>query len=265
MSTTYNDCSDFWNRYPCNARHGDRAQTDAEYFAQVRAKKYRAEPHLYPFMEPMAWKNKTVLDVGCGIGTQSVWFAQAGAEVTSTDFSEISLDMTIRHTLAAGIADRVVTRHVDYDEGWVPRVPYDLIWAWGTLHHMKQPTRILRLLADRCTRPSTTLKMMVYHKHSTKVLRLMLRHGSRWREFTEANAPVPVSDAYSLERARALVELSGWKVKSARVAHIFPWSVKHYIRGEFVRGFPWNVVPDSMFKKLERKWGFHLLIEARPK
>ncbi len=239
--------------------------TDAEYFAQVRAKKAKAEPHLLPFMDVKRWKDRTVLDVGCGLGTQSVWFAQAGAEVTATDFSEVSCDMAIRHALASGVSEQMIVRQRNYDVDFIPRRTYDLIWAWGSLHHMRGPRRVLAGLRAHCAHQDTRLKVMLYHSHSTKVLRLLLRHGKDWRHWTEANGPVPISNAYSVTEAVAMIELAGWQVDNYRISHIFPWKVSAYKRGEFVKGFPYNLMPEPTFRRLEERWGFHILLNARPR
>lgn len=266
MSITFNGCSDFWDAHPCNANRGKLAAGEEQYFRQIRANKQKAEPHLLPFMEPDKWAGKQVLDVGCGLGTQAVWFAQRGAWVTGCDFSLDSLALAERHANTETEITRahILLRMVDFDRGIYPRHPFDLIWAWGSLHHMLTPARNLRALRAHCAGPKTVLKLMVYHRHSLKVARLMAIHGHNWRQWTESSGPVPVSDAYSLTRAVAMVELAGWRVDRAFVTHIFPWSIKHYKQGKYVKAFPWRILPARAFGWLEQRWGFHILIEARP-
>lgn len=261
-----NHLSDFWDQHPCNARRGDASKGDQSYFSQIRGNKAIAEPHLLPFMELDRWTGKEILDVGCGVGTQAVWFARAGAWVTAVDFSHRSLDLAKRHALSESesVAEHIVFSDLDFDRGIYPRHIYDLIWAWGTLHHMLTPARNLRALSAHCAGPRTVLKLMVYHRASLKVWGLMARHGRDWRQWTEANGPVPVSDAYTLRQAMSMVELSGWRIDNVRITHIFPWSVKHYKKREYVKALPWRLMPARTFRWLEERWGFHILIEARP-
>jgi 2-polyprenyl-3-methyl-5-hydroxy-6-metoxy-1,4-benzoquinol methylase len=261
-----NESEEFWSAHPCNARRGRLAAGDEVYFEQIRRNKAIAEPHLLPFMETSRWREKEVLDVGCGLGTQAVWFAENGAWVTACDFSHDSLALAERHAATQSdlVRDHILLKPLDFDRGIYPRHHYDLIWAWGTLHHMLTPARNLRALRAHCAGPNTVLKVMVYHRKSLKVWRLMARHGRDWRKWTEANGPVPISDAYTVKEARAAVELAGWRVDSVRVTHIFPWALKPYKQGRYEKAFPWNVMPEKWNKYLESRYGFHILIEARP-
>ena len=82
---------EYWNRRPCNIRHSNSPIGSREYFDEVEKRKYFVEPHIPGFCEFDKWKGKKVLDIGCGIGTQAVSFARAGAEYTAIEISEESL------------------------------------------------------------------------------------------------------------------------------------------------------------------------------
>src|SRR5258706_9928498 len=78
----------FWNRRPCNIRHSTKPVGTKEYFEEVQARKYFVEPHIPGFAEFEKWQGKKVLEIGSGIGTALINFAQAGAQVTAVDISE---------------------------------------------------------------------------------------------------------------------------------------------------------------------------------
>ena len=84
---------DFWNARPCNIRHSDKEVGTLEYFEEVDAKKYRVEPHILDFANHKEWKNKDVLEIGCGIGTDAIRFLKAGANYTATELSYESAEI----------------------------------------------------------------------------------------------------------------------------------------------------------------------------
>ena len=84
--------SDYWNSRPCNIAHSAQPVGSREYFDEVEVRKYFVEPHIPAFAEFDRWKGKRVLEIGCGIGTDTINFARGGADVTAVDLTEKSLD-----------------------------------------------------------------------------------------------------------------------------------------------------------------------------
>ncbi len=73
------------------------------------------------------------LDIGCGAGTDSVYLAKKGWDVTSLDFMPKALEFTQKRAAEAGVSVRPV--EADITEWAVPE-PFDLVLDHGLLHNM---------------------------------------------------------------------------------------------------------------------------------
>lgn len=89
-------------------------------------------------------RNRTVLDLGCGLGEASVYFALEGADVTATDLSPGMLDVTRRLAEANGVSVRT---HLSAAEDLQFRngETFDIIYAGNILHHVDVTATIDRL------------------------------------------------------------------------------------------------------------------------
>src|SRR5438270_3244714 len=131
------DVQEYWNARPCNIRHSQAEVGTEEYFNQVEARKYLVEPHIPGFAEFEKWRGKRVLEIGCGIGTDTINFARAGAELTAVDLSSESLRIARQRADVMGVADRIEFINANAEELTlvVPERPYDLIYSFGVIHH----------------------------------------------------------------------------------------------------------------------------------
>lgn len=76
---------EYWDRRPCNIRHSSQPIGTRDYFDEVEARKYLVEPHIPEFAQFRRWDGKKVLEVGCGIGTDTINFARHDPTVTAVD------------------------------------------------------------------------------------------------------------------------------------------------------------------------------------
>ncbi|MBN1439001.1 MAG: class I SAM-dependent methyltransferase [Anaerolineales bacterium] len=261
----------YWNARPCNIRHSPREAGTRGYFEEVEARKYLVEPHIPGFAEFPRWAGKRVLEIGCGIGTDTINFARAGAAVTAVDLSERSLELARRRAEVFGLADKITFRTADAErlaESIRPE-PYDLVYSFGVIHHTPHPERVIGQIRDHFVRPESELKLMVYHRKSWKVLWILLAEGKGafWKldelvaRNSEAQTGCPVTYTYTPAGARAL--LRGFRVESMFVDHIFPYRIADYVNYRYVKNWYFRILPPAVFRLLERRFGWHLCLTAR--
>jgi len=262
----------YWNRRPCNILHSAFPVGTRDYFDQVETRKYFVEPHIPRFAEFERWKGKRVLEIGCGIGTDTINFARAGALVTAVDVSEKSLSIARKRARVYGF-DQIRFYFADAEKlaEFVTAEPYDLIYSFGVIHHTPHPERVLEQIRQYI-HPGSTVKIMVYHRYAWKVFWILLTYGKGqfWRldelvaRYSEAETDCPVTYTYSKRQARKWLEAYGLQVKEMWVDHIFPYRIPDYIQYRYMREWYFRWMPRPLFHWLERLFGWHLCITAKP-
>jgi 2-polyprenyl-3-methyl-5-hydroxy-6-metoxy-1,4-benzoquinol methylase len=266
--------SDYWSARPCNIRHSPKPVGTREYFDEVEARKYFVERHIPDFAEFERWKGKRVLEIGCGIGTDTMNFARHGAEVTAVDLTEKSLEVARQRARIFGLQDRIrfVQANVEQLSDIVPVEAYDLIYSFGVIHHTPRPERAVQEMR-KYVHANSTLKVMVYNRWSWKALWILLGYGKGqfWKmnrliaEYSEAQAGCPVTYSYGRRDGRRLLEDHGFHVTNVMVDHIFPYQISEYVQYRYRLVWYFRWMPGLLLRGLERMWGWHLCLTAVPK
>ena len=262
----------YWNSRPCNIRHSTKPVGTREYYDEVEARKYFVEPHIPRFAEFERWNGKKVLEIGCGIGTDTINFARAGAQVTAVDLTEQSLEVARQRAKVFGLEDRIQFIQADAEKlsQSVPVEPYDLVYSFGVIHHTPDPNRVLDEIRKYVTAEST-VKIMVYNRWSWKVFWILFVYGKGqfWKldrlvaEYSEAQTGCPVTYSCSRTEGRRWFESRGFRVTDVMVDHIFPYAIAEYVqyRYQVVWYFRW--MPKTLFRALQRAFGWHLCLTAK--
>jgi 2-polyprenyl-3-methyl-5-hydroxy-6-metoxy-1,4-benzoquinol methylase len=263
---------EYWDSRPCNIRHSPKPVGTREYFDEVETRKYFVEPHILRFAEFERWRGKRVLEIGCGIGTDTARFARSGANVTAVDLSTRSLEVARQRMEVYGVTDRVrfFSGSAEDLARIVPPEPYDLIYSFGVIHHTPHPERVLDQIRNY-VRPGSTVKVMVYNHYSWKVFWILLTYGKCqfWRltelvaRYSEAETGCPVTYSYSRRELRDLMEKHGFHVKQIQTEHIFPYRIHDYVQYRYTKEWYFRWLPEPLFHALERMFGWHLCVTAQ--
>jgi SAM-dependent methyltransferase len=262
----------YWDARPCNIRHSQKPVGSEEYFHEVEFRKYRVEPHIPEFAEFARWRGKKVLEIGCGIGTDTINFARFGAEVTAVDLSAKSIEVASQRARVFGLEDRVRFFQANAEQlaETLPPETYDLVYSFGVIHHTPHPDRVLEQIR-KYVKPGGTLKVMVYHRWSWKVLWVVMSYGRGqfWKlsslvaTHSEAQTGCPVTYTYSRRAGREWLERHGFSVTDVRADHIFPYLISEYVEYRYRKIWYFRWLPPRVFRWLEKRLGWHLCLTAQ--
>lgn len=126
----------------------DETDTDKidiqKYFASPTAIEYQ-----YAFSTLGNIKGKKILDLGCGFGEASIFFALGKAEVTALDISPKMLDNVKNISKRYKVEEKIKTLKAPAEKIPLPSESFDLIYGASILHHLELTTaawEIKRLL-----------------------------------------------------------------------------------------------------------------------
>lgn len=261
---------EFWDRRPCNIKHSSKPIGTKEYFDEVEKRKYFVEPHIPKFAEFEKWRGKKVLELGCGIGTDAVSFARAGADYTGVELSGESLKICQKRFEVYGLRGKFYKGNIEELSKFVPIEPYDLIYSFGVIHHTPNPEKVIEEIKKYC-KPETEIRLMLYSKYSWKVLWIIFKYGKGkfWKikeiipKYSEAQEGCPVTYVFSFTDIQKL--LKDFEILEIKKDHIFPYKIDKYIKYEYEKVWYFRYMPKFLFRWLEKNLGWHTLVKAKPK
>jgi SAM-dependent methyltransferase len=141
---------------------------------------------------------RELLELGCGIGLDTVEFAAAGARVTAVDFAPACLDLAGRFLRQRGLAARLEA----HDAEALPfaDASFDVVVARGLLMFTPSDEALVREVF-RLLRPGGQAQLLVHNRYSWYVALAAL---SGTRRVSEAGDP-PIDRLYTLRRLRRLL------------------------------------------------------------
>lgn len=254
-----------WSQDPCGARYGAKYEfATREFFDEVERHRYQEyAPWMPEVMGFDQFAGKRLVEIGCGMGTDLLQFARAGAICTGVDLTPRSVEISSLHLGLYGLrADFVLA---DGERLPFADESFDVVYSNGVLHHTPDTAGGVREL-HRVLRPGGVAKVMLYHRNSLYYwTEIILHRGVLRGHFLRGHTPREIMSRYveySEHDARPLV-----KVYSRRQAHklFYAFSevttdVEQMIRQElsFLRPF----VSEGMFKRLRRSAGWNVIITA---
>ncbi len=217
---------------------------------EYRFDKLRYLPELVDFG---GFKGETLLEVGCGIGTDLVRFARGGARVTGVDLSKTAIDLAAKNFELHGLTP-VELRVANAEALPYPDASFDHVYGHGVIQYTADPAKLVRE-CHRVLKPGGTAIFMVYNRISwlnalSKVMKVALEHED-----------APGLRKFSIGEFRALLApFADTRIVPER----FP--VKSRLHGGW-KGWVFNTCFVGTFNALPRSWvrplGWHLMAFCR--
>jgi len=239
----------YWNQRPCNIRHSNKEIGSKEYFLEVSKRKYIVEPHILEFANFEQWRNKKVLEVGCGIGTAAHSFIENGAIYKGIDLSEQSIKIAKQRLNIFDLNGVIEEGDI---ESYSSKEKYDLVYSFGVLHHTPDTQKAIKNIYN-LLKEGGTFKLMLYAKNSWKYF--CIKDGL---DRYEAQSGVPIADVYTYDEVYNL--LKDFKNIDIQQKHIFPYKIPEYKNYEYKKQDYFDVMPNNLFNCLENNLGWHLCV-----
>ena len=258
---------DFWEEASCGEDLYLDESSKSGFEAQAN-ERYRLEPYIIPFADFDSAKNKKVLEIGVGLGSDHQKFAEVTDDLYGIDLTERAIKNTInrfnifnlKSNLSIGDAEAL-----NFDDNF-----FDIVYSWGVLHHSPDTTTAINEVY-RVLKRGGTAKIMIYNKWSligimlwTRYALFALKPWTTLESIYSSYLESPGTKAYTKKEAKKLFSNFKHVNISSLLTH---GDLLESDAGQRHQGFFLNMArkiwPRKLFKKIIPNFGLFMLIEAR--
>lgn len=257
MSNNVNDVGtleairQYWNEHIHDLKIAKHPVGTEGFFKDLEQYRFEKLDYLPKVVDFSKYKNKSILEIGCGVGTDLTKFSEKGARVTGVDLAEKSIELAKKNFAYNHLdADlRVMNgEKLEFDED-----SFDVIYAHGVIQYTANDEKMIDEIF-RVLKPGGEAIIMVYNKYSwlnfmSKLFKTELEHED-----------APVLNKYSIWHMKKMLHMfSNVKIIPER----FPVKTRLHqglkamvFNGVFVPLF--NIIP----RPIVRPFGWHIMIFA---
>jgi SAM-dependent methyltransferase len=165
---------EFWETHVNNEYYTDEERASDAYFSAIEERRYSWHYHLQELFDSLQGSQARLLEVGSGIGVDSIQLARCGFDVTAIDLTENAIAVARKFAERRGV--KIDFRLGNAERLDFPDESFDAIYSFGVLHHTPDIEQAVSEVR-RVLRPGGTAYVMLYHRDSLvnlthKVLRL---------------------------------------------------------------------------------------------
>ncbi len=133
------------------------------FFKELDAYRFEKLDYLPQVVDFSGYRNRSILEIGCGVGIDAVRFARNGAKVTGVDLSPVGIELARKNFSQNNLkGDFLVLdgEHLPFADN-----SFDMVYVHGVLQYAANPTQMLNE-AKRVLRPGGQVITMVYNRIS---------------------------------------------------------------------------------------------------
>ncbi|GAB1430609.1 hypothetical protein MASR2M18_14420 [Ignavibacteria bacterium] len=252
-----------WTKDPCGKVGAQNLEVGTlEFYERINQNRYEEyATWLKDYVNFKRFAGKKVLEIGFGMSTDLMQFAEAGAEVWGIDLSPMHLDISQKRFALYGYKANL--QLADAENMPFAENAFDTVYSFGVIHHtpdtQKAADEIYRVL-----KPGGKAIIGLYHKNSAfyyfvlmakyillfRFLRESYRRTLSRIEYREHSEACPLVKLYTLKTMADLFSKFG-KVQISC----------HHLDSSHFGPFK-KMIPQSLVKKLEPKLGWYIMAEC---
>jgi len=154
---------EFWNNRPCGSDMSKHDPAERTYYEEIQEERYHYQYHIPHILDWLQWRDKHVLEIGTGVGTDARQIISRGGDYVGINVDKGSVDATKRALNVFGLTGMVeqssATNLFLEDES------IDVVYSFGVLHHIPEVNKAVAEI-DRVLKPGGELLIMLYNRDS---------------------------------------------------------------------------------------------------
>lgn len=250
----------YWDSHPLGLQYfqylarSDIEEGSREFFDQIRP---WMNPYKFPWImdrierEAERIRDGHLLEIGCGLGFDSLEFLKRGVRVTATDLTPTAVRLATRHFELEGYEAEDVRVENGLDLSFENET-FDAVWSNGVLHATGDTARAIREVR-RVLKPGGRAIISHFYRRPSWMYLL-----NRWgRENIEhKDEDPPVNEFYTEDEVRAFFE--GFRIEEAVQEHhrALPVARRGLKAALYTYGFKplYNFIPEGIALRFAYKY-----------
>jgi ubiquinone/menaquinone biosynthesis C-methylase UbiE len=243
--------SAYWDEHIHDLEVATHPVGTADFFRELDEYRFDKLRYLPEVVKFDTFKNKKLLEIGCGVGIDLAHFASAGAQVTGVDLSPTAIQLANQNFEQQGLSGDLLVMNGEALE--LADDSFDFVYAHGVLQYTADPSQMISEI-HRVLRPGGQSILMVYNTYSwllalSKLMKVELEHED-----------APVIRTYSIKAFKKMLQ-SFASVKIVPERFPVPSRLHHGLKATL-----YNKIFVGLFNFLPRSWvrplGWHLMAFA---